>query len=248
MEVYAAGCANIGDVTLKLATAGRVCVISDKFYPDRNIVNYSHLKEGLCYPGAATKSCASSLRWFRDTFGGDYAEIDREAEKIEIGSEGLIFHPYLMGELTPYANPNLRGSFIGISASHTKAHFARAVMEGVAMSLLECKNYLIDRGITPFERAYAIGGGAKSPLWRQMVADALDVTIVVTERSDSSFGSCMCAAVSAGYFNSLDDAIAKCQKVVGETKPIKENTEKYRKLFEKYKKISAMLIELAENK
>ena len=246
MEVFAAGCTNIGDVTLKLATAGRMCVISDKFYPDRNIVNYSHIKRGLCYPGAATKSCASSLRWFRDTFGGDFAELDREAEKIPIGSDGLIFHPYLMGELTPYANSDLRGSFIGISASHTKAHFARAVMEGVAMSLLECKNYLLEKGITPFERAYAIGGGAKSPLWRQMVADALGITLVVTERSDSSFGSAMCAAVAAGYFDSPDDAIAKCQRVVGLTAPNPENTEKYRKIFEKYKKISVFLTELTE--
>lgn len=247
MEVFAAGCTKIGDVTLKLATAGRMCVISDRFYPDKNIVNYSHLKKGLCYPGAATKSCASSLRWFRDTFGGDYAELDREAEEIPIGSDGLFFHPYLMGELTPYANPDLRGSFIGISASHTKGHFARAVMEGVAMSLLECKNYLIDKGIRPFDRAYAIGGGAKSPLWRQIVADALGITLVVTERSDSSFGSCMCAAVAAGYFDSLDSAIAKCQRIVGETKPIPENTEKYRKIFEKYKKIAALLTELTED-
>ena len=248
MEVFAAGCTNIGDVTLKLATAGRMCVISDRFYPDRNIVNYSHLKTGLCYPGAATKSCASSLRWFRDTFGGDYSDLDEAAAEIQIGSDGLIFHPYLMGELTPYANPDLRGSFIGISASHTKAHFARAVMEGVAMSLLECKNYLLKKGIAPFTRAFAIGGGAKSPLWRQMVADALGITLVVTERSDSSFGSAMCAAVAVGYFDSLDDAIAKCQRVVGETRPIRENTEKYVKLFKKYKKISNLLLELAGDK
>ena len=88
----------------------------------------------------------------------------------------------------------------------------------------------------------------KIKLLRQMVADALGITLVVTERSDSSFGSAMCAAVAVGYFDSLDDAIAKCQRVVGETRPIRENTEKYVKLFKKYKKISNLLLELAGDK
>ena len=141
MEVFAAGGVQKGDMTLKLATAGRICVVSDGYYPDQNVINYSHLKENLYYPGSATKSCAASLRWFRDTFGGSFEEFSEIAEQIFVGSDGLIFHPYLMGELTPYANPMIRGSFIGVSAGHTTAHFARAVMEGVAMSLLDCKTY-----------------------------------------------------------------------------------------------------------
>ncbi|MBQ8742371.1 MAG: hypothetical protein IJZ03_03285 [Clostridia bacterium] len=246
MEVLAAGATSKGDVTLKLATAGRICVISEDFCPDRNIVNYSHLKDGLCYPGAATKSCASSLRWFRDTFGGDYTEFDMLAEKIPIGCDGLVFNPHLMGELTPYADPSMRASFIGFSASHTKAHFARAVMEGVAMSLLDCKNYLEERGLMLGKRAFAIGGGAKSDLWRQIVADALGLTLVVTERNDSSLGSCMCAGVAIGYFKDLDDAKAHTQKITGETRPIPENTLKYEKLFVKYKKIGKFLSDLKD--
>ncbi len=246
MEVLAAGAVKSGDVTLKLATAGRICVISDGFYPDRNIINYSHLKDGLCYPGSATKSCAASLRWFRDTFGGDYSEFDEMAKDIPIGCDGLVFNPYLMGELTPYADPAIRASFIGFGASHTKAHFARAVMEGVAMSLLDCKNYLEEHGIAPGNRAVAIGGGAKSALWRQIVADALDLTLVVTERSDSSLGSCMCAGVAVGYFADLDDAVVHTQKIIEQTHPIRENTEKYRALFKKYKKIGKFLSELKD--
>ena len=244
MEVLAAGAVNCGDMTLKLATAGRICVISDRFFPDRNIINYSHLKDGLCYPGSATKSCAASLRWFRDTFGGDYSEFDSMAEKIAPGCDGLVFSPYLMGELTPYANPSLRASFIGFGASHTKAHFARAVMEGVAMSLLDCKNYLEERGVSIGERAVVIGGGAKSALWRSIVADALNLSLVVTERNDSSLGSCMCAAVAIGYFKDLDDAVRKTQKILCETHPNPENTKIYRKVFQKYKKIGKFLSEL----
>ncbi len=245
MEVFAAGGVGEGDMTLKLATAGRICVVSNEYYPDQNIINYSHLKENLYYPGSATKSCAASLRWFRDAFGGSFEEFSAKAETIPVGCDSLIFHPYLTGELTPHANPLLKGSFIGISAVHTKAHFARSVMEGVAMSLLDCKKYLEEKGVKIGKSAYIIGGGAKSKVWRQIVADALNLTLVQTENNDSSFGSAMCAGIYAGFFKDFDDASKKCQTIVGQTAPLKENTEKYQKVFEKYKKISAFLVELS---
>ena len=248
MEVFAAGGIKKGEMTLKLATAGRLCVVSDNYFADKNVINYSHLKGGLYYPGSATKACASSLRWFRDTFGGDYFEFDNMAKDLPIGCDGLVFHPYLMGELTPYANPSIRGSFIGISASHTKAHFARAVMEGVAMSLLDCKNYLTNKGVEIGSSAYIIGGGAKSEIWRQIVADTLGLTLLTTEHNDSSFGSAMCAGVGAGFFADLDEASAISHKIIGKTEPIAENTEKYHKLFKKYKKISEFLLEIVREK
>ena len=248
MEVFAAGGLNKGDMTLKLATAGRICVVADKYFADKNIINYSHLKDGYYYPGSATKSCAASLRWFRDTFGGSFEEFSEVAENIPVGADGLIFHPYLTGELTPHANPTLRGSFLGVSAGHTKAHFARAVMEGVALSLLDCKKYLEEKGVAVGDKAYIIGGGAKSKVWRQIVADALNLTLVQTENNDSSFGSAMCAGIAAGFFKDFDDASKTCQKCTGETKPIAKNTEKYAEIFKKYKKISAFLVELTNEK
>ncbi|MBQ7642951.1 MAG: hypothetical protein IJS67_03520 [Clostridia bacterium] len=248
MEVYAAGGLNAGDMTLKLATAGRICVVSDNYFPDKNVINYSHLKEGLFYPGSATKSCAASLRWFRDTFGGSFEEFSAVAEEIPVGSDGLIFHPYLTGELTPHADPFLRGSFIGVSASHTKAHFVRAVMEGVVMSLLDCKVYLEEKGIKIGKTAFVIGGGAKSKVWRQIVADALELTLIQTKNNDSSFGSAMCAGVAAGRWKDLDEASRTCRRVTGITEPNPTNTEKYSKLFDKYKKISKFLKELADER
>ena len=245
MEVFAAGGIHAGDMTLKLATAGRICIVSDRYCADRNIINYSHLENGLYYPGSATKSCAASLRWFRDTFDGDYAEFDRMAEEIPAGCEGLTFHPYLMGELTPYANPALRGSFIGISARHTKAHFVRAVMEGVAMSLRDCFTYLREKGISLGDAAFAIGGGAKSALWRQIVADALGITLITTENNDSSFGSAMCAGIAAGFFADFADALAHCRHETGRTEPNPANRAAYDALFARYKKISAFLTELS---
>ncbi|MBR3932698.1 MAG: xylulokinase [Clostridia bacterium] len=241
MEVFASGAVNKGQMTLKLATAGRICVVTDKPYPDINLINYSHIIDGLFYPGTATKSCAASYRWYRDTFGGDYKELDNMAQTVEIGSEGLLFHPYLNGELTPYANPKLCGDFTGIRASHTKAHFTRAVLEGVAMSMLDCKIALEDLNIEHDSFAAIIGGGGKSPLWRQMVADALGITLVEMKYADSSFGSAMLAGVAIGIFENPQKAVEVCNKVISTTVPNDENTKKYLKLFKKYKAVQKAL-------
>ena len=241
MEVFASGAVSKGDMTLKLATAGRICVVTDKPYPDVNLINYSHVIDGLFYPGTATKSCAASYRWFRDTFDGDYAELDKMAESVEIGADGLVFHPYLNGELTPYANPNLCADFVGVRASHTKAHFTRAVLEGVSMSMLDCKTALDNLNIPHSDKATIIGGGGKSPLWRQMIADSLGITLVEMKYADSSFGSAMLAGVSLGIFESPQVAVSTCNKVLSETVPNNENTVKYRELFKKYKAIQKAL-------
>ena len=241
MEVFASGAVKKGDMTLKLATAGRICVITDKAHPDRNLINYSHIVDGLWYPGTATKSCAASYRWFRDTFGDDYAELDKMAEAVEIGAEGLVFHPYLNGELTPYANPKLCADFVGVRASHTKAHFARAVLEGVAMSMSDCKAALDGLGIEHNDSAVIIGGGGKSPLWRQMIADSLGIRLVEMKYADSSFGSAMLAGIASGIFKSPEDALEKCNSVVSETYPKPENTVKYKALFKRYKAIQKAL-------
>ncbi len=241
LEVFASGAASVGDVTVKLATAGRICVITDKPYPDSHLVNYSHVVEGLWYPGTATKAAASSYRWYRDTFGGDYRQLDKAAEEIGIGCDGLIFHPYINGELTPYADPQLCGSFTGVRATHTMAHFTRAVLEGVALSLLDNKLYLDTLNIPYNSTATLIGGGAKGKLWRQITADALGMALRTTESSDSSLGSAMLAGVAMGVFDSHKRAIELCVKQKDITYPNAENTEKYRKVFEVYKRIHDVL-------
>lgn len=241
MEVFAAGATEKGQMTLKLATAGRICVVTDRAYPDTNLINYSHITDGLFYPGTATKSCAASYRWFRDTFGGDFKELDKMAESVDIGCEGLVFHPYLNGELTPYANPKLCADFVGVRSSHTMAHFARAVLEGVAMSMLDCKEALEKLNIPHGDCAAIIGGGAKSNLWRQMISDCLGLRLTQMKYADSSFGSAMLAGIAAGAFESPKKALEICNKKVSETVPNPENTKKYREVFKKYKAVQKAL-------
>ena len=243
MEVLASGGVKKGDMTLKLATAGRICLITDKPYPDKNIINYSHLSKGLYYPGSGTKSCAASLRWFRDSFGGSYKELDELAKDVPLGSDGLIFLPYLMGELTPYGNPSIKGSYFGISSLHNKKHFVRALLEGVAFSLFDCYSYLKGAGLPVSNEAFVLGGGSKSPLWRGIVSDVLGIKLYVTENNDSSFGDCLCAMTACGVFDSLESAIKNTQKVIDVVHPNMENHQKYLEIFRKYKKLADFTVE-----
>ena len=237
MEVFASGAAAPGDVTVKLATAGRICVITEAPCPDRHLVNYSHVVPGLWYPGTATKAAAASYRWFRDTFGGDYKSLNEAAAKVALGCDGLMYHPYLNGELTPYADPTLCGSFTGMRATHSKGHFARAVMEGVSLSLLDSKRYLDSLGLKQKPSATLIGGGAKGTIWSQITADVLGMELRITESADSSLGSAMLAGVAMGVFADAAAAVTACVKPLRTVKPDMENTVKYEKLFEVYKKI-----------
>lgn len=248
MEVFASGAVAKGQMTIKLATAGRICVVTDRAYPNPNLINYSHVVPDLWYPGTATKSCAASFRWYRDTFGGEYQQLAEAAAEIPVGCDGLIYHPYLNGELTPYADPKLCGSFIGVRAGHTKAHFTRAVFEGVALSMLDCRRALESIHIPHEETAVAIGGGAQSPIWRQILADALGITLIQKENSDSSFGSAMMAGTAVGLFASLPAALATCSKEVSRTFPNPENTARYAEIFETYRAVHDALAPIYRKK
>ena len=240
MEVYASGAVAAGQATVKLATAGRICPITDHAVVDPRLVTYRHVVKGLWYPGTATKSCAASNRWYRDTFGGNFTEMSEAAAGVPRGCEGLFFHPYLQGEITPYLDDKLRASFTGAAGFHTKAHFNRAVLEGVAYSMKDCFETLKGMGIAPTE-AVAIGGGAKSDLWRQILCDMLNIPLKTVENVDSSLGSAMLAGVAVGAFRGHEDAVKKCVRVTGETLPDAEGAAFYEKQFAFYRRIQAAL-------
>lgn len=240
MEVFAAGAVQPGQATVKLATAGRICPITDHEVVDPRLVTYRHVVNGLWYPGTATKSCAASNRWYRDTFGGSYAEMSGAAAGISRGCEGLFFHPYLQGEITPYLDDKLRASFIGAAGYHTRAHFNRAVLEGVAYSMKDCYETLCGMDINPGE-ATVIGGGAKSELWRQILTDMLNIPLKTVENVDSSLGSAMLAGVASGIFEDHNDAVKKCVRITGITKPDAEGAAFYNEQFKLYKRIQAAL-------
>lgn len=253
MEILAAGATRKGDGTIKLATSGRICVITDRAYPHEALVNYSHAVPGLWYPGTGTRSCATSMRWFKDQFCklesaeaqasgmSVYERISAEAQDVPIGSEGLFYHPYLLGESTPCRNPYLRASFVGASMKHTHAHFARSVMEGCAYSLYDCFETLQTIGVPVPMSWRLIGGGSVSPVWASIVADLFDQALTKPAISDSSYGSAMLAAVGAGIFTDFLEAARVCCRVGESIEPNRENGKIYRDYFGLYKEFRVAL-------
>lgn len=255
LEVFAAGAVRPGQMTVKMATAGRICLISERAYPNRFLVNYRHVVEGLWYPGTGTRSCASSYRWFKDAFGqyeaeqsrqaGDgrsaYDFLNQQAAEVPLGAEGLFYHPYLLGEFVPYRDPMLRADFVGATMKHGKGHFVRAVMEGVAFSLFDCLTTLRSMNLPESTDVRGIGGGAQSPMWRGILCDVLGIPIAKAEVDDSSFGAAMFAAVATGAFKDPVEAADRCVKIRETSTPNLENHKKYLKRFDIYKKIQAAL-------
>lgn len=252
LEILSTGAIFEGDATIKLATAGRICPITTNYVEHPQFYNYKHLIEGLWYPGTATRSCAASYSWFKNTFckgeelvakaNGEsvYELLNREAEETEPGADGLMFHPYLLGEMSPYADDKLCASFVGMRMHHTKGHFARAVMEGVAYSMRDCLEIIREQGIG-INSFYAIGGGVKGKLWSQILSDVLQQPLMCIKEADSSLGSAMLAAVNVGLFDSFEACLEVCQTTVEEIIPNQKNKEIYDKEFMLYKEYQKAL-------
>jgi len=212
VETLAGGGLNVGDATVKLATAGTVSVISPDPVLKPTLINYPYVMPGLWYTISGTNSCASAHRWYADLLygGSDRAALTRmddEVSGIRPGADGLLFHPYLNGERAPYWEPRLKADFLGMTFAHGRGHLSRAVYEGIAFSLKDVMGDFQANGLT-FDRARIIGGGAQSAVWRQIVADVLDVNIVKAVEPDASFGAALLAGVAAGAFSTLSGAMA----------------------------------------
>ena len=176
---------------------------------------------------------------FKAAAGGDlnlYALIDEEASGSPIGSNGVFFHPYLQGERCPYWDANLRASFTGVSISSTRGDFARAVMEGVAFSLRDCYRTLEEMKL-PVKRIFLIGGGARSRLWSEIVANVFNCTVAVPTPGDASFGACLLAGAGVGMFSDVKDAVAKCLHIDRTIAPDPSAAAQYDHLFTCYRRI-----------
>ena len=151
-----------------------------------------------------------------------YDLLNQFVEKVPAGAEGLLYLPYLMGERSPYLDPNAKGVFFGLTPRHHKAEMLRAVMEGVTFSLKDCLEIIQQMGVTVNE-VRASGGGAKSEPWRRMQADIFNTTVVTVNSSEASaLGVALLAGVGAGIYHSIEDA---CDKVIQTTSTLEPNVE-----------------------
>ena len=242
VEFFGIGADTPGIGAVKLATAGVLFLATQGPSVNPPISCYPHIMPGLYYTATGTNSCASAHRWLRDTMfaAGGFAEMDALAATIPAGSDGLIFHPYLQGERAPYWDPRLRADFIGLTISHTRAHFARALYEGIAYSINDILAAARDLG-QQYGTIRLMGGGARSATWREIIADVTGLTVELMENGDASFGAALIAGIGTGIFASPEDAIARCVRRVSMCAPDARKHEKYAKLFEIYKDAQKLL-------
>jgi len=176
-------------------------------------------------------SAAGSFRWFRDAVGQQeqflagqtgrdvYDILTEEAAQAPAGCEGLLFLPYLTGERAPHPDPLARGAFVGLTVRHGKAHLARAVLEGVSYGLRDSLELMKALGIVSTQVRVS-GGGARSALWRQILADVFNTEIVTVNVTEgAAFGAALLAGVGAGIYDSAQDACARTIKITGSTVP-----------------------------
>lgn len=232
-----------GSVSVIVGTAGVVASCSDKPKKDhkRRIICWAYPLEGKWDLLGLTQTAASSLTWFRNTFdsGSDgeiFKDYSKIASEVEAGSGGLVFLPYLLGERSPYWDSKARGVYFGLSMNHKKAHMVRAIMEGVVFSLKNCMDVFEELGIG-LTSIKTLGGGSKSPVWRQIEASVFNKPIYTLEAEEpSAIGNFILASLGTGNINSVDEA-KKFIKVTQREKPIKEEQEIYMRQYEKFLKL-----------
>jgi xylulokinase len=162
------------------------------------------------------------LRWHRDTFapGVDFDSLLEPATDIPPGSDGLVFLPYLTGERTPYPDPLARGAFVGLTVRHSLPHMSRSVLEGVAFGLRDSFELMKAAGLGDITQVRVTGGGAKSPFWRQILADVLQAELVtVNSEEGAAYGAALLAATGTGAFSDVPSACRKVIEVTGRTAP-----------------------------
>ena len=212
------GAISPGVVALSLGTSGVTFATTPApvIEPEGRVHCFCHAVPGRWHMMGVMLSAAGSLRWFRDAFAPNVAfeELVEPAAGVRPGSDGVLFLPYLSGERTPYADPDATGAFVGLTVRHDRRHLVRAVMEGVAFGIRDGLDLMTAAGLSPPKQVRASGGGIKSPLWRQILADVLECEIATTETAEgAAYGAGLLALVGSGRFSSVEEACAATVRV-----------------------------------
>ncbi len=205
------GAVDPGVVALSLGTSGVVFTSTDapEFDPLGRVHAFCHAVPGRWHLMGVMLSAAGSLRWFRDALapGEDFASLAASAAAVPAGADGLLFLPYLSGERTPHPDPLARGAFVGLTVRHQRAHLVRAVLEGVAFGLRDGLELMRDAGIAGVAQIRASGGGTRSEVWRQVLADVLGAELAITGTAEgAAYGAALLAAVGAGWQPTVQEA------------------------------------------
>ena len=244
-----------GRVSASLGTSGVVLAHSDQVRvdPDLRLHSFCHSVPNKCYIMGVMLSAGGAYRWFRDTVaqrelveakanGTDaYDLLGAQAENAPVGSEGLIFLPYLTGERTPHADANAKANFFGLTLRHQRSHLIRSVMEGVTYGMRDSLELIRGLGTT-VDQIYATGGGSRSTLWRQMQADIYQAEIVTINIEEGpAFGAAILAGVGTGVYTSVESATDQIVKITSQTDPISDHVEIYEQYYRIYRDLYPVL-------
>lgn len=227
-----------GSCNISLGTSGTIFISSRKFGVDQNnaLHAFAHANGHYHLMGCMLSAASCNKWWMDDIIGtNDYGAQQKEITKL--GENHVYFLPYLMGERSPHNNPNARGTFIGMTMDTTRADMTQAVLEGVAFALRDSFEVAKSLGIQ-IDRTKICGGGAKSPLWKKIIANVLNLKVDIIESEEGpAMGGAMLAAVACGEYAGVEDAAAKIVKVIDTVEPAPELVEKYEARYQQFREI-----------
>ncbi|CUH94674.1 hypothetical protein P22_0740 [Propionispora sp. 2/2-37] len=236
-----------GGASVALGTSGVVFACQENYSVDKEnrLHSFCHAN-GKWHVMGVMLSAASCLKWWVEEVcqldgSAGYTALLEEAAAVPPGSEGLVFLPYLLGERTPYSDPYARGTFVGLTMTHTRKHMTRAILEGVAFGLRDSLEIIRQQHI-PVDEVRVSGGGAKSVLWRQILADILGLPVcLVNSVEGPAFGAAILAAVGVGAFEGVEKACSAIIRTVEQTEPLTANIAKYNELYAIYHRLYGTL-------
>ncbi|HEV7390167.1 MAG TPA: xylulokinase, partial [Burkholderiales bacterium] len=248
------GIVKAGAVSATIGTSGVVFAATASPALDRlgRVHTFCHAVPGRWHVMGVTQAAGLSLRWFRDRFGAGaddgsdaYERLIGEAAKAPAGANGVLWAPYLMGERTPHLDPNARAALVGLTASHSRAHVIRAILEGVAFSLRDTLTIFSEMNV-PVETIRLGGGGARSTLWRQIQADVYGQSVEIVEAEEgAAYGAALLAGVGGGVWASVDEACATAVRVRATIEPEPEFAKLMDERYRNYQLLYPALRQLA---
>ena len=240
------GIVRAGAVSATIGTSGVVFAATDRpaLDPKGRVHTFCHAVPGRWHIMGVTQGAGLSLRWFRDQFGAPsndgsdpYERLTAEAATVPAGSDGVLWAPYLMGERTPHLDPHARAALVGLAASHTRGHVIRAILEGVAFSLKDSFSIFEEMQV-PVGNVRLGGGGARSPLWRQIQADVYGYPVEIVEAEEgAAYGAALLAGVGGGVWRTVENA---CDAVVRVATMVKPNAADQAILAKQYEAFRAI--------
>jgi len=239
------GIVHAGAVSATIGTSGVVFASTDRpsLDPAGRVHTFCHAMPGRWHVMGVTQGAGLSLRWFRDQFGvkadgrDPYEELTEEAEQVPPGAGGVLWAPYLMGERTPHLDPYARAGLVGLTANHTRAHIIRAVLEGVAFSLRDTFEIFAEMEV-PLGTVRLGGGGARSPLWRQIQADVYEHEVEIVEAEEgAAYGAALLAGVGGGAWASVEEACESVVRVALRVKPDGASVKVMRRQYAAFRRL-----------